>query len=97
MHLKVNIVRAPEHSLSYYKPDIPFHTLQAYGFQQMLLNVINAPEPVLCFFCQYRGLHHVPIAGKLRPNEIQRITTELQRLQSFFTDNMRVSGLLNVK
>lgn len=92
MHKKVNIVRAPSHPLSDYRPAITFDKLQRYGFVEMLLNVVEAPEPVLCYFCQYQGLHNVPIAGNLRAEDIQRITSHLTppHLQSFFTAKMRV-------
>ena len=95
MHKKVNIVRAPSHSLKDYNPSIPFDTLRRYGFAEMLLNVVEAPEPVLCYFCQFQGLHNVPIAGNLRPEEVQRITSNLAKLQSFFTTNMRVRVAIN--
>ncbi len=96
MRLKVNIVRAPNQPLQDYRSGIPFDTLKQYGFQQMLLNVVKAPEPVLAFFCQYHGLHHIPLAGSLRPREVDRITTELQNLRRFFTADMQVRGLLVV-
>lgn len=92
MHLKVNIVRAPDCSLRNFQPAIPFNTLKHYNFQLMLLDVVEAPEPVLCYFCQHQGLHHTPIAGNLRPNEITRITEELPNLRLFYTANMRVSA-----
>lgn len=91
MRLKVNIVLAPNSPLTNYKPGISFQELRGYNFQQMLLDVVEAPEPVLCFFCQYQGLHHIPIAGALRPEEITRITNQLPQLRSFFTSNMRFS------
>jgi len=59
----------------------------------MLVNVVEAPEPVLCYFCQYQRLHEVPIAGKLRSEDIQRITANLWQLQSFFTATMRVRSI----
>ena len=90
MRLKVNIVRAPGRPLRDFKPGIPLRTLQQYGFQQLLLDVVEAPEPVLAFFCQYHYLHHVPVAGNLRPREVDRITTELQDLRRFFTADMQV-------
>lgn len=92
MRLRINIVRAPSRTLSDFKPNVPFSTLKKYGFQQMLLNVVEAPEPVLCFFCQYQGLHSVPIAGNLRMEQVNRITTELQDLNNFFTTDTRVRG-----
>lgn len=91
MRLKVNIVRTPDQPLSAFKPGIPFQELRQYGFEAMLLDVVTAPEAVLCYFCQHQGLHHVPIARNLRPDEVQRITTHLSKLQSFFTATMRVS------
>ena len=92
MRLRINIVRAPNHTLKDYQPKIPFSTLRGYGFQKMLLDVVGAPDPVLCFFCQYQGLHSVPIAGNLRTDQIDRITSELPDLSNFFTADTRVSG-----
>ena len=94
MHLKVNVVRAPGVPLNTYRPQISLQDLRRYGFNEMLLNVVEAPEPVLCYFCQRQGLHHIPIAGKLRPDEVDRITTELKDMKSFFTQEMRVSNSL---
>ncbi len=94
MHKKVNIVRAPNQALNNYRPAFPLEKLRQYGFVEMLLNVVEAPEPVLRYFCQYQGLHNVPIAGNLRPDDIKRITHDLTpQLQSFFTANMRVSKI----
>lgn len=91
MNLKVNIVRAPDLKLDEYTPAIPFNRLQQHNFKKMLLSVVEAPEPVLCYFCRYHGLHHIPIAGNLRPEEIDHITSQLPNLVSFFTADMRVS------
>ena len=91
MRLKVNIVRAPDRPLSAYTPAIPFQVLKNYGFETMLLDVVEAPEPVLCYFSHHLGIHNVPIARNLRPDEVQRITTGLSQLQSFYTATMRVS------
>lgn len=91
MHLKVNIARAPDRTLKDFQPAIPFHTLQRFHFDKMLLDVVEAPEPVLCLFCQYSGLHNIPIAGNLRPQDVAQITTELPNLKSFYTASMRYS------
>lgn len=91
--VRVNIVLAPQKSLANYKAAIPFQTLRQFGFKQMLMNVVEAPEAALCFFCQYHGLHHIPIAPNLRPEEIERINRDLPDLQSFFTADMRVSDM----
>ena len=81
---------APQHPLSKYRPEIPMSTLQQYGFEKMMLDLIDAPQPVLRYFCQYHGLHQVPIAGKLRPEQIARIGKDLPKLRSFFTEESRV-------
>lgn len=92
MRLRINIVRSPSTPLREFRPDVPFSTLQQYGFQEMLLNVVEAPEPVLAYFCQYQGLCSVPIAGSIRMEQVARITSEVKKLRIFFTDDTRVSG-----
>ena len=87
----MNIVRAPAHPLSDYMPNIPFNRLKRYGFLKMLLDVVEAPEPVLCFFCQYHGLQHVPIAGRMGPDHVSKIINDMPDLRSFFTADMKVS------
>ncbi len=39
----------------------------------MLIELIDAPEAILCYFCQFHGLHHVPVAGELVPDQITRV------------------------
>ena len=71
--LKVNVVRVPDKPLSAYKSSIPFETLQRYGFQRMMVDLIEAPEPVLCYFCEFQGLHQVPLGGDLNAVQIDRV------------------------
>ena len=66
MKLKVNVVRAPEEPLSAFRPSIDFQTLRQYGFQKTMLELLQAPEQVVRFFCKYHGLHQVPISPNLR-------------------------------
>ena len=73
--LRVNVVRAPDHPLSFYKPEIPMDVLRRYGFMKRMIDLIDAPEPVLCYFCQYLGLHHVPVAGNLSADQITKVST----------------------
>lgn len=69
------MVRAPGKPLRDYQSAIPFQTLRQYGFQRMMIDLIDAPEPVLCYFCQFQGLHQVPLGGDLSPAQIERVRT----------------------
>lgn len=83
-------MRVPKRPLSDYRPEYSFHDLQRYGFQTMLIDLIEAPEPILRFFCEAQHLHEVPIADSLSPDQIQRIKCDLPKLRLFFTMNTRV-------
>jgi hypothetical protein len=87
---RVNIVRVPKRLLSDYRPEYSFQDLCRYGFQAMLIDLIEAPEPILRFFCEVQHLHQVPIAESLSPDQIERIKRELPKLRLFFTMNTRV-------
>lgn len=67
------MVLAPKYRLSEYRPDIPSGTLQQYGFAGMILEFIEAPEPQLAFYCQYHGLHNVPLADDLSPQQLEKV------------------------
>ena len=56
-----------------------------------MMELIQAPEPLLCYFCEYQHLHQVPIAGDLPPAQIQTITNKLPNLRLFFAGSSRVS------
>ena len=90
------MVRAPGRPLSDYKPEISFHDLRRYGFQAMLIDLIEAPEPMLCYFCHYNSLHQIPIADSLSPDQIERIKRDLPKLRLFFTSSTRVSWIVHV-
>ena len=92
----MNVVRAPGRPLSNYRPDIPFENLRRYGFQTMLIDLIEAPEPMLCYFCHYNGLHQIPIAESLAPEQIERIKRDLPKLRLFFTSSTRVRQIFCV-
>ena len=83
-------MQVPKRPLSEYHPEYSFHDLCRYGFQTMLIDLIEVPEPILCFFCEVHHLHQVPIAESLSPDQIERIKRELPKLQLFFTMNTKV-------
>lgn len=55
-----------------------------------MIELVDAPEPLLCYFCQYHALHEVPIAGELSPEQLQHISDHLPDVRMFFAGNSRV-------
>ncbi|KAL5482188.1 hypothetical protein EMCRGX_G022483 [Ephydatia muelleri] len=90
MKLKVNSACAPSERLDYFKPSVSFEVLkEKYHFEKRVIDLIEVPEPLLCFFCKYHHLQDLPIAGNLGPADIQRVIHEVKQLQSFFTASSR--------
>ena len=74
MKLKVNSACAPSERLDYFKPSVSFEDLkEKYHFEKRVIDLIEVPEPLLCFFCKYHHLQDLPIAGNLGPAVIQRV------------------------
>ena len=87
----MNIGRVPNRSLAEFREEvIPFHELHRYGFKMMLIDLIEAPEPMLRYFCRYHNLHQIPIAEALSPEQIERVKRGLPKLSLFFTMSTRV-------
>ena len=71
--LKINVVLAPNHSVSAYRPETPPDTLSRYGFEGMILQFIEAPDPQLAVYCHFHNLHNVPLANDLSPQQLERV------------------------
>ena len=71
--LKINVVMAPNHDVSQYRPDIPSSTLNQYGFAGMVMDCIEAPGPQLAFYCHYHNLHNIPLAHRLSPRQLEMV------------------------
>lgn len=90
MKLKVNSACAPSERLEYFKPSVRFDVLkEKYRFERQVVDLIEVPEPLLCFFCKYHHLQDLSIAGNLGPADIQKVIHEVKQLQSFFTSSSR--------
>ena len=46
---------------------------RSFGFKTMLLDHIDAPEPILKYLCSRYFVHNVPIAGELSANQIEQV------------------------
>lgn len=67
------MVLAPQNPLSAYKPSLSQETLRQYGFLGMILEHIEAPEPLLAFYCHYHGVHQIPLARNLSPSQLEKV------------------------
>ena len=37
------------------------------------MDMMEAPEPLLAFYCQYHYLHQVPVARELSPTQLNKV------------------------
>lgn len=56
----------------------------------MLADLIEAPPPVLAYFCQYHYLHNVPLGDQLSSKQITSFTTRHAEIQRFYTKDQMV-------
>jgi hypothetical protein len=91
MRLKINVVLAPSHDVSEYRPEISPDTLARCGFAGMIMDFIEAPGPLLAMFCQFHNLHNVPLANDLSPEQLEKVMKDLPNLRRFFTYDTQYS------
>ena len=58
----------------------------------MLLNLVEAPPPVLAFFCRFHGLHEVPIADNLNVDVVDEFIAN-HPIRKFYTSD-QVVGII---
>ena len=85
MRLKINVVLAPSHDVSEYRPDISPDTLARCGFAGMIMDFIEAPGPLLAMFCQFHNLHNVPLANDLSPEQLDGVGSNWNQLYIRYT------------
>lgn len=59
----------------------------------MLLDLIEAPPPVLAFFCRFHGLHDVPLADNLDVDIVDQFVANFP-IKKFYTSDQVVSNLV---
>ena len=55
------------------------------------MDLVEAPAPVLAYFCQIHKLHTVPIADQLTERQVDAFINGQNQIPKFYTGNMRVS------
>ena len=58
-----------------------------FGFKHMLINLVEAPEAVLSYFCTYYRLHDVPVADEA---QVARFVDAHHSIQRFYTGDQVV-------
>ncbi len=53
----------------------------SHGFRHVLLDLVDAPEAVLCYFCKYYYLHNIPIADRA---DIDRFVNSQNEILKFY-------------
>lgn len=87
MHLKINVVTAPDASIEDVVSKRPIEQIKQYGFHSYVFDFISGPDPILTFLALNYNLHNIPV-GNNRTYELgDRIPSEFRL---FFTDRLRV-------
>ena len=66
-------------------------TCRQFGFEHMLIDLMEAPPPVLIYFCTYYYLHNIPVADNMTVEQITAFTSRHSNIQTFFTKDQIVS------
>uniref|UniRef100_A0A8D8ITH6 Structural maintenance of chromosomes protein 5 n=1 Tax=Culex pipiens TaxID=7175 RepID=A0A8D8ITH6_CULPI len=69
-----------------YHPRIPIEQLARYGFQSYLIDMVEAPFPILNFLCKSYQLHNVPVGVEDTSKHTSQIP---DGIQMFFTPRNR--------
>jgi len=64
LNISVNIVQAPNVQDYEITPTIPMSRLKAFGFTNFVVDLFDAPKPILRYLCKNHNLHNIPIGGQ---------------------------------
>ncbi|XP_065886406.1 structural maintenance of chromosomes protein 5-like isoform X2 [Dysidea avara] len=82
--------------ISSYTPLYSIDEMRPYGFDQCMINLIDAPAPTLRVLCKYHYLHNVLVAKDMSPEQITRVVDEISdRVRIFFTSSDHVTIVIS--
>lgn len=87
-NLRVNVLHTEPANSLHFQTDLSIDELRAYGFQCFMIDVLDAPFPILNFLCSQYGIHRIPI-GNDRTFEVA--STVPNNVSLFFSTNHRFS------
>ncbi|XP_035229925.1 structural maintenance of chromosomes protein 5-like [Stegodyphus dumicola] len=88
--LNINIVLAPEESLS------SFNTLELTsehrkcGLQRMLKDLFTVPDAVMSFLCCCYNVHRIPVGTDICEDNLEKL---ISSFPTFFTPNVKISAV----
>lgn len=88
--LPVNIVMAPETSMSQYASPCLSREHKKCGLDCFIIDLFTAPEPIMRYLCACYNIHRIPVTTTTVPGS--SIEFILQSYQVFFSENMRITG-----
>ncbi|XP_065087737.1 structural maintenance of chromosomes protein 5 [Ochlerotatus camptorhynchus] len=84
----VNVVHSEPADQLLYRSKVPIQNLERYGFRSYLIDMVEAPFPILNFLCKSYRLHNVPIGE----NDSAKYASQMpDEISLFFTPTQRFS------
>ena len=61
------------------------------GFQYMLIDLVEAPPPVLAYYCAHQHLHNIPVTlNRLTSQQLNSFKSSYPDIQRFYTSDQMV-------
>ncbi|XP_065886413.1 structural maintenance of chromosomes protein 5-like isoform X2 [Dysidea avara] len=101
LKLSVDVILDPKamsnsEDVNKYTPFYGIDEMRQYGFDQWMINLIDAPAPTLRVLCKYHYLHNVLVAKDMSPEQITRVVDEIgHRVRKFFTSSENVTVIIS--
>lgn len=84
----VNVVFSEPADRLMYKSRLPIQSLERYGFHSYLIDMVEAPFPILNYLCKSFQLHNVPVGA----NDSTKYASQMpDEIRLFFTPSHRFS------
>uniref|UniRef100_A0A182WEM4 Structural maintenance of chromosomes protein 5 n=1 Tax=Anopheles minimus TaxID=112268 RepID=A0A182WEM4_9DIPT len=82
----VNAIQSDSADELHYKPRYPIGSLKRFGFHTYLIDMLEAPFPILNGLCKLYGLHNIPVGGTDSAKHMASLPDEIG---VFFTPSHR--------
>uniref|UniRef100_A0A182SRW3 Structural maintenance of chromosomes protein 5 n=1 Tax=Anopheles maculatus TaxID=74869 RepID=A0A182SRW3_9DIPT len=82
----VNAIQSDPASQLHFKPRHPIGSLKRFGFHTYLIDMVEAPFPILNGLCKLYGLHNIPVGGADSAKYVSSLPDEIS---VFFTPSHR--------
>ncbi|XP_049298209.1 structural maintenance of chromosomes protein 5 [Anopheles funestus] len=82
----VNAIQSDPADELHYKPRHPIGSLKRFGFHTYLIDMLEAPFPILNGLCKLYGLHNIPVGT---PDSAKHVSSLPDEISVFFTPSHR--------